>query len=48
MLYSSIGYYSLILGLSISILIFFFSIQNLRNDDVLDKKIISFTFLQLF
>ena len=48
MLYSSIGYYALILGLSISFFIFFFSIKNFRNKDILDHKIISFSFLQLF
>ena len=48
MLYSLIGYYSLILGLSISFLIFFFSIKNFRNNEILDNKIINFSFLQLF
>ena len=48
MLYSSIGYYALILGLSISFLIFFFSIKNFKNNEILDKKIINFSFLQLF
>ncbi len=48
MLYSSIGYYSLILGLSISLFIFFFSIKNFRNNEILDIKIINFSFLQLF
>ena len=48
MLYSLIGYYALILGLSISFLIFFFSIKNFRNNEILDNKIINFSFLQLF
>ncbi len=48
MLYSTIGYYALILGLSISFLIFFFSIKNFNNEQVLDNKIINFSFLQLF
>ena len=45
---SLIGYYSLIFGLCISILTVLFSVQNFRNKNVLDKKIISLTFLQLF
>ena len=48
MLFSSIGYYSLIFGLIISFPIFFFSIKNFRNKDILDKKIITFSFIQLF
>ena len=48
MLYSLIGYYALILGLSISFFIFFFSIKNFRNNEILDNKIINFSFLQLF
>jgi len=48
MLYSLIGYYSLIIGLSVSFLIFFFSIKNFRNNERLDNKIINFSFLQLF
>ncbi|MDA9594717.1 heme lyase CcmF/NrfE family subunit, partial [Candidatus Pelagibacter sp.] len=48
MLYSSIGYYSLIFGLIISLPIFFFSIRNFRNEEVLDYKIITFSFIQLF
>jgi len=47
MIYSSIGYYSLVFGLIISIPIFFFSIKNLRNDEILDIKIINFSFIQL-
>ena len=48
MLYSSIGYYSLIFGLIISLPIFFFSIKNFRNNEILDKKIINFSLIQLF
>ena len=48
MLYSSIGYYSLIFGLIISFPIFFFSIRNFRNPEALDYKIIIFSFIQLF
>ena len=47
MIYSFIGYYSLILGLIISLPIFFFSIKNLKNNKILDNKIISFSFIQL-
>ena len=48
MLYSSIGYYSLIFGLSISFPIILFSIKNFRNKEVLDYKIITYSFIQLF
>ena len=48
MLYSFIGYYSLVFGLIISLPIFFFSIKNFRNNEILDKKIINFSFIQLF
>ena len=47
MIYSSIGYYALVIGLAVSIPIFFFSIINLRNNEILDIKIISFSFIQL-
>ena len=47
MLYSSIGYYALIFGLAASFLIFFFSIKNLRNNEILDIKIVNFSFIQL-
>ncbi len=47
MLYSSIGYYSLIFGLFISFPIIFFSIKNFRNTDLLDHKILIFSFIQL-
>ena len=45
---SLIGSYSLGFGLFFSIIIIFFSIRNLRDDDILDKKIVSFTFIQFF
>ena len=48
MLYSTIGYYSLIFGLIVSLPIFFFSIRNFKNERVLDNKIVSFSFIQLF
>jgi cytochrome c-type biogenesis protein CcmF len=48
MLYSSIGYYSLIFGLVASLPVIFFSIKNFRNEEVLDYKIITFSFIQLF
>ncbi len=47
MIYSSIGYYALIFGLAISLPIFFFSIKNFKNHEILDSKIISFSFIQL-
>ncbi len=47
MIYSSIGYYALILGLIVSFPIFFFSIKNFRDSKILDSKIISFSFIQL-
>ena len=48
MIYSVVGHYSLILGLSVGFGIIFFSIRNFRNSDHLDSKILSFSFLQLF
>ena len=48
MLFSSIGYYSLIIGLIVSLPIFFFSIRNFKNEEVLDTKIITYSFIQLF
>ena len=47
MLYSSIGYYALILGLCISLILVYFSIKNFQNS-ILNTKILSFTFLQFF
>ena len=43
---SSIGSYSLIFGLCSSILIIFFSIKNFKDDNNLDNRILTFTFLQ--
>ena len=48
MIYSSIGYYALIFGLAVSLPIFFFSIINFRNEEILDYKIITLSFIQLF
>ena len=48
MIYSSIGYYSLIFGLIISFPIFLFSIINFRNEEALDYRIVFFSFIQLF
>ena len=48
MLYSSIGYYALIFGLVVSLPIFFFSIRNYGNNEILDNKIINFSFIHLF
>ena len=48
MLFSVIGYYSLILGLCTSLIIVYFSIKNFRSSILLNTKILSFTFLQLF
>ena len=46
MIYSSIGYYSLIFGLCVSLPLFFFAIINFKNDEILDSKIIGFSFIQ--
>ncbi len=48
MLSSSVGYYSLIFGLGISLLIIFFSVKNFKNSNILDSKILTFSFIQLF
>jgi cytochrome c-type biogenesis protein CcmF len=48
MLYSVIGNYSLLLGLIFGLVLFYFSAINFRNSQVLDTKILSFTFLQFF
>ena len=45
---SLIGSYSLILGFCCSLIIFFFSVKNLKSPKSFDYKILSFTFLQLF
>ena len=47
MIYSFIGYHALILGLVVSMPIFFFSIKNFKNNEILDVKIINFSFIQL-
>ena len=44
---SLIGYYTLIFGFCISLIIIFHSIKNFRNSLIFDTKIVSFTFLQL-
>ena len=48
MLYSFIGYYSLIFGLVVSFPIFYYSIINFRNQKQLDIKLINLSFIQLF
>ena len=48
MLYSVIGYYSLILGLCFGLILIYFSVKNFQNYQLLDNKILSFTFLQFF
>ena len=45
---SLIGSYSLSFGLFFSVFIIFFSFRNLRDTEILDKKIVSFTFIQFF
>ena len=45
---SLIGSYSLSFGLLFSVFIIFFSVRNLRDTEILDKRIISFTFTQFF
>src|SRR6056300_1999552 len=47
MIYSTIGYYSLIFGLIVSLSIFFVSIKNFKNEAIFDSKIIGFSFIQL-
>ena len=47
MIYSTIGYYSIIFGLVVSLPIFFFSIKNFKNEGIFDSKIIGFSFIQL-
>jgi len=47
-LFSLIGFYSLVLSSSLSFLIIFFSIKNLKDSKIFDKRIIFFTFLQFF
>ena len=45
---SLIGSYSLSFGLLFSVFIIFFSVRILWDDEILDKKIITFTFIQFF
>ncbi len=45
---SLIGSYSLGFGLFFSVFIILFSVRNLRDTEILDKKIVSFTFIQFF
>ena len=48
MIYSVVGYYSLVLGLTIGLSLFYFSYKNFNNSHILDTKILSLTFVQLF
>ena len=48
MLYSTLGHYSLVLGLCVSLLLVFFSVKNFQNSRIFSSKILSFTFLQFF
>ena len=48
MIYSIIGYYSLISGLCLGLILIYFSVKNFKNSQLLDSKILSFTFLQFF
>ncbi len=48
MIYSLVGYYSLIIGLIIGLFLFYFSYKNFNNSNILNTKILSFSFLQLF
>jgi len=47
LLYSVIGYYSLILGLCFGLILILFSVKNFQNSKF-NTKILSFTFLQFF
>jgi len=48
LIYSIIGYYSLISGLCLGLILIYFSVKNFKNSKSLDSKILSFTFLQFF
>jgi len=48
LIYSIIGYYSLISGLCLGLILIYFSVKNFKNSKLLDSKILSFTFLQFF
>ena len=45
MIYSVVGYYALILGLISGSILIYFSVQNFRNSEILDTKILSLSFL---
>ncbi len=45
---SLIGFYSLVLGVLLSLIITFFSIKNFQNSKIFDKRIAYFSFLQFF
>ncbi len=45
---SLIGYYSLVFGAILSLVMIYFSIQNFYNSERIDKRVISFSFLQFF
>ena len=47
-MFSLIGLYSLVFGLLFSFLIVFFAIKNFKDTNILNNKIISLTFFQLF
>ncbi len=47
MIFSVVGHYSLVLGLCIGLILIYFSIQNFKNSNKLDTKILSLSFLQL-
>jgi len=48
LIYSLIGYYSLIFGLIFGLFLFYLSYKNFKNSILLDNKIIVFSFLQFF
>ncbi len=48
MIYSVVGYYALILGLISGLILIYFSVRNFKNSEILDTKILSLSFLQLF
>tara|TARA_Y100001960_G_scaffold331172_1_gene427331 strand:+ start:113 stop:1981 length:1869 start_codon:yes stop_codon:yes gene_type:complete len=48
LIYSLIGYYSLIFGLIFGLILFYLSYKNFKNSILLDNKIIVFSFLQFF
>jgi len=48
LIYSLIGYYSLIFGLIFGLILFYLSYKNFKNSILLNNKIIVFSFLQFF